>query len=166
MILEKGGRVIATTSNSDKEKIIRDTGVSDVIRYDSKNILQEVKNMTEGKGVDVVYDGVGAATFDDSLAALKPRSLMVLFGAASGPVPPLDLQRLNVNGSLFITRPTLANYIPNRQELEERMNAVFKLSTAGRLKIRIGHEYPLAQAAKAHDDLAGRGTIGKLLLIP
>ena len=166
MILEKGGRVIATTSNSDKEKIIRDTGVTDVIRYDSKNILQEVKNMTEGKGVDVVYDGVGAATFDDSLACLKPRSLMVLFGAASGPVPPFDLQRLNVNGSLFITRPTLANYIPNRQELEERMNAVFKLITAGRLKIRIGHEYPLAQAAKAHDDLAGRGTIGKLLLIP
>jgi NADPH:quinone reductase len=156
MILEKGGRVIATTSNSDKEKIIRETGVSDVIRYDSQNVLQEVKNMTDGKGVDVVYDGVGAATFDDSLASLKPRSLMVLFGAASGPVPPFDLQRLNVNGSLFITRPTLANYITNRQELEMRMGEVFKLITNGKLKLRIGREYALAQAGKAQDDLAGR----------
>ena len=166
MILEKGSRVIATTSNSEKEKIIRETGVSDVIRYDSQNVLQEVKNMTDGKGVDVVYDGVGAATFDDSLASLKPRSLMVLFGAASGPVPPFDLQRLNVNGSLFITRPTLANYITNRQELEMRMGEVFKLITNGKLKLRIGHEYDLAQAAQAQDDLAGRGTVGKLLLIP
>ena len=166
MILEKGCRVIATTSNSEKEKIIRETGVSDVIRYDSQNVLQEVKNMTDGKGVDVVYDGVGAATFDDSLASLKPRSLMVLFGAASGPVPPFDLQRLNVNGSLFITRPTLANYITNRQELEMRMGEVFKLITNGKLKLRIGREYALAQAAQAQDDLAGRGTVGKLLLIP
>lgn len=166
MILEKGGRVIATTSNSEKEKIIRETGVTDIIRYDSQNVLQEVKNMTEGKGVDVVYDGVGAATFDDSLACLKPRSLMVLFGAASGAVPPFDLQRLNVNGSLFITRPTLANYITNRHELEMRMGEVFKLITDGKLKIRIGREYALAQAAQAQDDLAGRGTVGKLLLIP
>ena len=166
MILEKGGRVIATTSNSEKEKIIRETGVTEIIRYDSQNVLQEVKKMTEGKGVDVVYDGVGAATFDDSLASLKPRSLMVLFGAASGPVPPFDLQRLNVNGSLFITRPTLANYITNRQELEMRMGEVFKLITAGKLKIKIGGEYALAQAAQAQDDLAGRGTVGKLLLIP
>jgi len=166
MILEKGGRVIATTSNSEKEKIIRETGVTDIIRYDSQNVLQEVRNMTEGKGVDVVYDGVGAATFDDSLASLKPRSLMVLFGAASGPVPPFDLQRLNVNGSLFITRPTLANYITNRQELEERVSAVFKLITDGKLKIRIEREYALAQVAQAQDDLAGRGTVGKLLLIP
>lgn len=166
MILEKGGQVIATTSTSEKEKIIRETGVTEIIRYDSQNVLQEVKNMTEGKGVNVVYDGVGAATFDDSLASLKPRSLMVLFGAASGPVPPFDLQRLNVNGSLFITRPTLADYITNRQELEERMSAVFKLITAGKLKIRIGREYALAQAGKAQDDLAGRRTVGKLLLIP
>ncbi|CAB4582125.1 unannotated protein [freshwater metagenome] len=166
MILEKGGRVIATTSNSEKEKIIRETGVTDIIRYDSQNVLQEVRNMTEGKGVDVVYDGVGAATFDDSLACLKPRSLMVLFGAASGPVPPFDLQRLNANGSLFITRPTLANYITNRQELEMRIGEVFKLITAGKLKIKIGREYALAQAAQAQDDLAGRGTVGKLLLIP
>jgi NADPH2:quinone reductase len=166
MILEKGGRVIATTSNSEKEKIIRETGVTEIIRYDSQNVLQEVKKMTEGKGVDVVYDGVGAATFDDSLASLKPRSLMVLFGAASGPVPPFDLQRLNVNGSLFITRPTLANYITNRQELEMRMGEVFKLINDGKLKIRIGREYALDQAAQAHDDLAGRGTVGKLLLIP
>lgn len=166
MILEKGGRVIATTSNSEKEKIIRETGVSDVIRYDSQNVLQEVKNMTNGKGVDVVYDGVGAATFDDSLASLKPLSLMVLFGAASGPVPPFDLQRLNVNGSLFITRPTLANYITNRQELEMRIGEVFKLISNGKLKLRIGREYALAQASEAQDDLAGRKTVGKLLLIP
>lgn len=166
MILGKGGRVIATTSNSEKEKIIRETGVTDIIRYDSQNVLQEVKNMTEGKGVDIVYDGVGAATFDDSLASLKPRSLMVLFGAASGPVPPFDLQRLNVNGSLFITRPTLANYITNRQELEVRIGEVLKLIADGKLRIRIGREYALAQAAEAHDDLAGRGTVGKLLLVP
>lgn len=166
MILEKGGQVIATTSTSEKEKIIRETGVTEIIRYDSQNVLQEVKNMTEGKGVNVVYDGVGAATFDDSLASLKPRSLMVLFGAASGPVPPFDLQRLNVNGSLFITRPTLANYITNRQELEMRIGEVFKLINDGKLKIRIGREYALAQAGKAQDDLAGRGTVGKLLLIP
>lgn len=166
MILEKGGRVIATTSNSEKEKIIRETGVTEIIRYDSQNVLQEVKKMTEGKGVDVVYDGVGAATFDDSLASLKPRSLMVLFGAASGPVAPFDLQRLNVNGSLFITRPTLANYITNRQELGMRMGEIFNLIIDGKLKIRIGREYALAQAAQAQDDLAGRGTVGKLLLIP
>jgi NADPH2:quinone reductase len=166
MILEKGGRVIATTSNSDKEKLIRETGVTDVIRYDSQNVLQGVKEFTEGKGVDVVYDGVGAATFDDSLAALKPRSLMVLFGAASGPVPLFDLQRLNVNGSLFITRPTMASYITNRQELEIHMSEVFKLIMNGKLKIRIGHEYALAQAALAHDDLSARRTVGKLLLVP
>jgi NADPH2:quinone reductase len=166
MILEKGGRVIATTSNSDKEKLIRETGVTDVIRYDSQNVLQGVKEFTEGKGVDVVYDGVGAATFDDSLATLKPRSLMVLFGAASGPVPLFDLQRLNVNGSLFITRPTMASYITNRQELEIHMSEVFKLIMNGKLKIRIGHEYALAQAALAHDDLSARRTVGKLLLVP
>lgn len=166
MILEKGGRVLATTSNDEKEKIIRETGVADVIRYDSQSVVEEVKNLTGGKGVDVVYDGVGASTFDDSLASLKPRSMMVLFGAASGPVPPFELQRLNANGSLFITRPTLAHYLADREELEMRMSAIFKSISDGKLKIRIGREYPLAQAATAHDDLAGRGTVGKLLLNP
>jgi NADPH2:quinone reductase len=166
MILEKGGKVIATTSTDSKEKIIRETGVEDVIRYDSQGVAEEVKRITGGKGVDVVYDGVGAATFDDSLASLKPRSMMVLFGAASGPVPPFDLQRLNASGSLFITRPTLGHYLANRAELEERMSAIFTSIAKGKLSIRIGAQYALADAAKAHDDLAGRGTVGKLLLIP
>lgn len=166
MILEKGGRVIATTSTDSKEKIIRETGVEDVIRYDSQGVAEEVKRITGGKGVDVVYDGVGASTFDDSLASLKPRSMMVLFGAASGPVPPFDLQRLNASGSLFITRPTLGHYLATRHELEERMSAIFNSISTGKLSIRIGAQYPLADAAKAHDDLAGRGTVGKLLLIP
>ncbi len=166
MILEKGGKVIATTSTDSKEKIIRETGVEDVIRYDSQGVAEEVKRITGGKGVDVVYDGVGAATFDDSLASLKPRSMMVLFGAASGPVPPFDLQRLNASGSLFITRPTLGHYLANRAELEERMSAIFTSIAKGKLSIRIGVQYALADAAKAHDDLAGRGTVGKLLLIP
>ena len=166
MILEKGGRVIATTSSSSKEKVIRETGVEDVIRYDSQGVAEEVKRITGGKGVDVVYDGVGASTFDESLASLKPRSMMVLFGAASGPVPPFDLQRLNASGSLFITRPTLGHYLATRNELEERMNAIFTSISTGKLSIRIGAQYPLADASKAHDDLASRGTVGKLLLLP
>lgn len=166
MILEKGGRVIATTSSLSKEKIIRETGVEDVIRYDSQGVAEEVKRITGGKGVDVVYDGVGASTFDESLASLKPRSMMVLFGAASGPVPPFDLQRLNASGSLFITRPTLGHYLATRNELEERMNAIFTSISTGKLSIRIGAQYSLADAAKAQDDLSGRGTVGKLLLLP
>lgn len=166
MILEKGGKVIATTSSDDKEKIIRDTGVEHVIRYDSQSVQAEVKRITGSKGVDVVYDGVGKATFDESLASLKPRSMMVLFGAASGPVPPFELQRLNTLGSLFITRPTLGHYLATRGELEERMSSVFKLITSKTLTIRIGKKYQLSEASQAHDDLSGRRSVGKLLIRP
>lgn len=166
MILAKGGQVIATTSTDYKEKIIRETGVQDVIRYDSESVQEQVRVITGGKGVDVVYDGVGQATFDESLASLKPRSMMVLFGAASGPVAPIDLQRLNASGSLFITRPTLAHYLADREELEHRMGAVFSLISQGKLRVRVSKKYPLAKAAQAHEDLAGRGSVGKLLLLP
>lgn len=164
MILAKGGRVIASTSTDAKEALIRETGVSDVIRYDRASVKDEVKRITGGTGVDVVYDGVGQATFDESLASLKPRSMMVLFGAASGQVPAFDLQRLNASGSLFITRPTLGHYVATREELEMRLGEVFTSIADGSLRVRIGNAYPLGEAARAQDDLAGRGTVGKLVI--
>lgn len=164
MILAKGGRVIASTSTDAKEALIRETGVSDVIRYDRTSVKEEVKRMTGGTGVDVVYDGVGQATFDESLASLKPRSMMVLFGAASGQVPAFDLQRLNASGSLFITRPTLGHYVATREELEMRLGEVFTSIADGSLRVRIGNTYPLGEAACAQDDLASRGTVGKLVI--
>jgi NADPH2:quinone reductase len=164
MILAKGGKVIATTSTDAKEKIIRDTGVTEVIRYDSASVKDEVKRITGGAGVDVVYDGVGKATFDESLASLKPRSMMVLFGAASGQVPPFELQRLNASGSLFITRPTLGHYVATKEELDLRLGEVFEMVASGKLHVRIGKSYRLQDAAQAQDDLAGRGTVGKLIL--
>ena len=116
--------------------------------------------------MDVVYDGVGASTFDGSLASLRPRGLLVLFGQASGPVPPFDLQRLNAGGSLFITRPSLAHYTSTREELEERAGAVLGAVAAGRLHVRIAERFPLVDAARAHEVLEGRGSSGKLLLVP
>jgi NADPH2:quinone reductase len=113
-----------------------------------------------------VYDGVGQATFDDSLAALRPRGMMVLYGAASGPVPPFDPQRLNTGGSLFLTRPTMVHYVADIEELRWRSDEIFDWITKGELDIRIGGTYPLAEAARAHEDLAGRKTTGKLLLLP
>lgn len=164
MILAKGGKVLATTSTDAKEKIIRETGVTEVIRYDSASVKDEVRRITGGAGVDVVYDGVGKATFDESLASLKPRSMMVLFGAASGQVPAFDLQRLNASGSLFITRPTLGHYVATKEELDMRLGEVFASISSGSLQVRIGKKYPLHEAARAQDDLAGRGTVGKLVL--
>ena len=121
---------------------------------------------TGGRGVDVVYDGVGRSTFDGSLASLRPRGLLVLFGQASGPVPPFDLQRLNAGGSLLVTRPSLAHFVATRAELEERAGAVLGAIAAGKLSVRIGARFPLARAADAHRALEGRATTGKLLLIP
>jgi len=122
--------------------------------------------MAGGRGAHVVYDGVGAATFERSLACLRPRGLLVLFGQASGPVPPFDLQRLNTGGSLMVTRPSLAHFVATREELEMRADAVLGAIAAGRLTVRIGARFPLAAAADAHRALEGRATAGKVLLLP
>ena len=127
---------------------------------------QVVKDVTGGRGADVVYDGVGKDTFDASLSVLHPRGLMVLFGGSSGQVPPFDIQRLNRGGSLFLTRPTLMHYLADRSELLWRSGDVFDWIGKGELSVRIGAEYPLADAARAHEDLAGRRTTGKVILIP
>ena len=125
-----------------------------------------MRRLTDGAGVAAVYDGVGAATFDGSLASLRPRGVLVLFGAASGPVPPVDPQRLAAAGSVFLTRPTLAHYIADPDELRWRAGDVLGWAAEGSLAVRVGGTYPLADAARAHDDLEGRRTTGKLLLLP
>ncbi|MFK4042278.1 quinone oxidoreductase family protein [Nonomuraea wenchangensis] len=155
----RGAKVYATVSTDEKEKLAREAGADEVLRYDD---FAEALRGT----IDVVYDGVGKATFDGSLDALRPRGLMALYGAASGPVPPLDPQILNKKGSLFLTRPTLVHYIAERAELLQRASDLFGWIAAGELRINISHRYPLADARKAHEDLAGRRTTGKLLLIP
>ena len=126
----------------------------------------ETKRLTNGRGVDVVYDGVGKATFDKDLEVLRPRGYLVLFGGASGAVPPFDLIRLSQKGSLFITRPTLGHYIASREELVARADAVLSSVASGALKLRISETYPLAEVARAHRDLEGRRTTGKVLLKP
>jgi NADPH2:quinone reductase len=126
----------------------------------------ETKRLTGGKGVDVVYDSVGKTTFEKGLNVLRPRGMMVLFGGSSGPVPPFDLIQLSQKGSLYVTRPTIVHYIASTEELRARSSAVFKMIAEGKLKLRIEHTYSLADAAKAHRDLEGRKTTGKLLLIP
>jgi NADPH2:quinone reductase len=166
LILLKGGVVIGTTSSDVKEANVRALGVQHVIRYDKENFLDEVKKITNGRGVDVVYDGVGAKTFDQSLLCLRPRGMMVLFGAASGPVPPFELMRLNSSGSLFITRPTLAHYVADADEFKGRCNAIFELLLSGKISVRIDKRYELGDAKAAHDDLASGTTSGKLILIP
>jgi NADPH2:quinone reductase len=125
-----------------------------------------VRALTGGRGVDVVYDGVGKDTFEASLGSLRKRGLLALYGGASGQVPPFDLQRLNRAGSLFVTRPTLAHYIETREELEWRSGEILGAVADGSLKINVGARFPLAQAAEAHTALAGRATTGKVLLIP
>ncbi|MEJ2854543.1 MULTISPECIES: quinone oxidoreductase family protein [unclassified Saccharothrix] len=162
----RGGRVIATVSTEAKEALAREAGADEVIRYDQVDFAPVVRELTGGQGVAAVYDGVGASTFDGSLASLKPRGYLVLFGASSGPVPPLDPQRLNHAGSVYLTRPSLGAYTANREELEWRARELFAAVEAGALEIRIGGRYPLADARKAHEDLEGRRTTGKLLLVP
>jgi NADPH:quinone reductase len=166
LILLKGGVVIGTTSTDAKEASVRALGVKHVIRYDREDFVQEVKKLTNGRGVDVVYDGVGAKTFDQSLQCLRPRGMMVLFGAASGPVPPFEIMRLNSSGSLFLTRPTLAHYVADAAEFSMRSNAIFDLLLSGKLSVRIDQRYPLGDARQAHNDLASGKTSGKLVLIP
>jgi NADPH2:quinone reductase len=159
-----GGRVIATVSTPEKAELARGAGADDVVDY--ADFAATARNFTDGRGVDVVYDGVGATTFEQSLDSLRPRGLMALYGAASGPVPPFDPQRLNQKGSLFLTRPTMANYIETRADLLARTDDLFGWIADGKLDVRVGGRYRLDQAAQAHTDLQARRTTGKLLLIP
>ncbi len=161
-----GARVIGTTSTEEKAQLARDAGADDIILYTQEDFADAVKRLTNGRGVDVVYDSVGQTTFDKSLDCLRPRGYMVIFGQSSGPVHPIDVQILNAQGSLFLTRPTLAHYIATRDELMERATAVFTMLLNGKLRARIGATYPLAQAAEAQRALAGRQTTGKVLLLP
>lgn len=161
-----GARVIATVSTEAKAKLAREAGADDVILYTQSDFEAETKRLTGGKGVDVVYDSVGKTTFEKGLNVLRPRGMMALFGGSSGAVPPFDLINLSTKGSLFVTRPTLVHYIATREELMARSGAVFGMITAGKLKLRIEHKYPLAEAQRAHRDLEGRKTTGKLLLMP
>jgi NADPH2:quinone reductase len=160
----RGGIVIATTSSKEKAELALSAGAAHVVGYDE--FVEAVLRVTGERGADVVYDSVGKATFDDSLAALRVRGMMVLFGGSSGQVPPFDLQRLNAAGSLFVTRPTLFHYIADRAELLWRAGDVFNWIAKGELDVRIGATYPLAEAGQAQADLAGRRTTGKLLLVP
>ncbi|HST67510.1 MAG TPA: quinone oxidoreductase [Mycobacteriales bacterium] len=166
LAVQRGATVLATTSTAEKAALARESGAAEVIRYDQADVAAEVARITGGTGVAAVYDGVGASTFDASLASLRPRGYLVLFGASSGPVPPVDPRRLQAGGSLFLTRPTLAHYMADRAELLERSGAVFAAVAAGRLAVRIGGRYPLDQVGRAHTDLESRRTTGKLLIIP
>jgi NADPH2:quinone reductase len=161
-----GGRVIGTVSTEAKERAARAAGADEIIRYtEVDDLAAEVRALTGGRGVDVVYDGVGADTFDASLASLRPRGLLALYGAASGPVPSFDPQRLNAAGSLFLTRPTLADYVATPEDLAWRAGEVLGAVADGSLTITIGGRYPLAEAGAAHTALESRATSGKLLLI-
>jgi len=161
-----GAGVIATVSTDEKAKLARQAGADEIILYTQTDFETETKRLTGGKGVDVVYDSVGKTTFEKGLNVLRTRGMMVLFGGSSGAVPPFDLIQLSSKGSLYITRPSLAHYIATTEELRARSSAVFQLIVEGKLKLRIEHTYPLADAEKAHRDLEGRRTTGKLLLIP
>lgn len=161
-----GARVIGTVSTEEKAKLARQAGADEVILYTQTDFEAETKRLTGGKGVDVVYDGVGKTTFEKGLNLLRPRGYMVLFGGSSGAVPPLDLIVLSQKGSLFVTRPSLVHYISTQEELRSRASAVFGMIAEGKLKLRTEHMYPLAEAAQAHRDLEERKTTGKLLLLP
>lgn len=162
----RDGRVIGTVSTAAKGVAARAAGADEVISYAEEPFAPAVRSLTGGEGAAAVYDGVGQATFEGSLASLRPRGYLVLFGAASGPVPPFDLQRLNPAGSLYVTRPTIAHYTRTREELLSRCADLFGWIADGRLDVRIGGRYPLTNAAKAHVDIESRATMGKLLLLP
>ena len=160
----RGGRVIATTSTPEKAELATAAGADHVIGYD--DFSDQARELAGGAGVAVVFDGIGQATFDGSLAALRPRGYMVLYGAASGQVDPVAVTRLHHGGSLYLTRPGLPNYTANRHELLYRATEVFGWIADGRLDVRIGARYPLAEARRAQEDLAARKTTGKVLLLP
>ena len=160
-----GARVITTVSTDEKAELSRAAGADHVILYTRENFADAVKKIVP-EGLPVVYDSVGKTTFEDSLKCLRPRGLMALYGGSSGAVPPFDLIRLSTMGSLFVTRPTLKDYVQTREELESRARDVFNWVADGKLNVRIGHRYPLADAQQAHIDLQARKTTGKVLLIP
>jgi NADPH2:quinone reductase len=162
----RGATVIGTVSTEEKAALAKAAGADHTVIYTKTDFEAEVKRLTGGVGAHVIYDGVGASTFDKGLSCLRPRGMMALFGAASGPVPPLDLQIINTKGSLFVTRPSLNHHIATREELMERAGDVLGWIRDGKLKLRLEHEYPLAEAAEAHRALEGRRTTGKILLIP
>jgi NADPH:quinone reductase len=161
-----GAKVIGTVSTEEKAKLALAAGADDVILYTQTDFEAETKRLTGGKGVDVVYDGVGAATFEKSMNVLRPGGMLVLYGASSGPVPPVDPMTLSQKGSIYMARTTLAHFSAAREELLARSGAIFGMIGAGKLKLRIGRVYKLEQAQQAHRDLEGRKTTGKLLLIP
>jgi NADPH:quinone reductase len=159
-------RVIATTSTAGKAALTLEAGAADVIRYDRDDVATEVSRLTDARGVDVVYDGVGRATFEGSIDSLRPRGMLVLYGAASGKVAPVDPDLLQAKGSLFFTRPTLAHYVATRDELLERSRELFAWVASGDLSVRVGARYTLEQARQAHQDLESRRTTGKSLIVP
>jgi len=161
-----GATVITTVGNDEKAELSRKAGAHHVIVYSRQDFDKEVKRITDGTGVEVVYDSVGVNTFERSLNCLKPRGYMVLFGQSSGPVPPFDAAILGAKGSLFLTRPSLANYAATADEINWRAGDLFKWIGAGELKLKIDRSFPLAEAAKAHQELEGRRTTGKVLLVP
>jgi NADPH2:quinone reductase len=161
-----GARVIGTVSTEEKAKLAREAGAEETILYTQQDFETEVKRIMGGKGVDVVYDSVGASTFMKSLNCLRPRGMMVTFGNASGPVPPIEPAILNTKGSLFLTRPKLYDYIATRSDLEWRANDVLGWVKSGKLKLRVEHVYKLAEAQQAHRDIESRKTTGKLILLP
>lgn len=162
----RGARVIGTVSTEAKAALAKQAGADDVILYTQTDFLTEVKKLTDGKGVHVVYDSVGATTFDKSLDCLRPRGYLVLFGQSSGPVPPFDPGKLAGKGSLFLTRPSLAHYTLDRAELLQRSGDLFNWLASGKLKLRAESTFPLANAAEAHRQLEGRQTTGKVILFP
>jgi NADPH:quinone reductase len=164
MAKKLGARVFTTVSTEEKAQLSRVAGADEAILYTQVDFAAEVKRLTNGAGLPVVYDSVGKSTFEQSLTCLRPLGVMVLFGGSSGAVPPFDLIRLSALGSLFVTRPTLKDYIASRTDLEVRAKAVLACLDDGSLKLRIEHSYPLAEAAEAHRALESRGTTGKVLL--
>lgn len=166
MASQIGARVITTVSTPAKAELSREAGASEVILYTEQDFEAEVKRLTDGRGVDVVYDSVGKTTFEKGLNCLRPRGLLALFGGSSGAVPPFDPIQLSSKGSLFLTRPTLWHYIATRAELEQRAGEVLSWAATGKLKLRTEHIYPLADAAQAQIDMESRKTTGKILLEP
>jgi NADPH2:quinone reductase len=166
MITAKGATVVATAGSDEKLEIARGRGAAHTINYATTQDLSGAVREAVGRGVDVVYDGVGKATFDESLKSLRRRGMMVLFGGASGQVAPFDIQRLNQLGSLYVTRPKVADYVAEREEFEWRAREVFADIAEGRLHLEIGGRYALADAADAYEALEGRRTTGKLILVP
>ena len=166
MVKKAGATAIGTVSTEAKAELAREAGADEVILYTEQDFEAETRRITGGRGVDVVYDSVGKSTFDKSLNCLRPRGTLALFGQASGAVGPLQLQRLNAGGSLFVTRPSLVHHTLTREELLGRANDVFEMVASGELNVRIDREFPLSAAAEAHRRLEGRLSTGKLLLIP